>query len=116
MSIRTAKRDLIRFVNDKQTPKVIANQIREIVKEINGDKWPDHMPLTAIHTVGDVRKVSNWHMDREIMSHIVGGFIGRSVRFILLEHNVDPMTPEALELVLLSNDLDQKILNQLIVN
>ncbi len=46
MSIRTAKRDLIRFVNDKQTPKVIANQIREIVKEINGDKWPDHMPLT----------------------------------------------------------------------
>lgn len=118
MSVRNAKRAIRAFVDNKETASVIAKQIREIVAEINANKWPDNTNLTAFHTVGAVRCVPNWHLDREIMSHVVAAFLGRSTRAILMEHGVNASAPseEVIELLVMTNELDSKILNKLIAN
>lgn len=118
MSVRNAKRAIRAFIDNKETAAVIAGQIREIIAEINAGKWPDDTALTAFHTVGHVRAVPNWHIDREIMSHVVAAFLGRTARAILLEHGINPAFPpdDVFELLVMTNELDSKILNKLIAN
>ena len=114
MSVRSAKREIQRLVNNDQSVNTIVAQVRQVVAEVNEGKWHDDMPLTPIHTIGQVRATSNRSTNEEIMSHVVASFIGRIARFIMLEHNVQPASLEAITLLEETNVLDQRVLARLI--